>query len=264
MQAPSVEEATDAVAGEQRAPGVQRSDVHRVEAAPAHATAAAAERCAQSGQFNEAVDCCICWESIPTKVVLPCGHLMCLTCIENMEMDHCALKCAKGAFDRVRTLQQHGFSVTTREALLPPEVILKKQRFGPLDHAGFVAAGTMDIPQFATLEVCPDEACSEYNKEVLNQAYGESMTDADEFDWDLCKSTRSDCMCGATRHIKQLFFKDCFANVELCEKFVNGELYRSHFTKDARCQPLTLEMPGHYTVINVSTRDRPFSWLPSS
>jgi len=215
----------------------------------------------RSGQFSEDRDCCVCWESIQTNLRLPCGHLMCLSCMEKMELDHCALRCATGAFDRVKTLQDHGISVTKIEAVLPLDIILKKKRFGPVAHPNCrTSLEVQDLPQFATLEVCPDKACTDFNKEVVNHDYGESLSGDQEFAWDLCKSSRSDCHCGATRHIQQLLFTNCFADVEFCEKFANGMLSQSHLQQDSQGQTTILDMPGHYTMVTVSTRN-PSSWV---
>jgi len=146
------------------------------------------------------------------------------------------------------------------EALLPADIILKQKRVTSV-HPGFqVSSADLGLPEFATVEVCPVVGCTAYNKPVYNMAYGDSLSGAKEFDWDLAKSSRCGCSCGALRHVQRVLFTNCFANVEYCEKFVNGRHTQGHLKQNSSGQTTILDMPGHYTVINVSTRNRPFSW----
>jgi len=218
------------------------------------------------GAFNPRTQCCVCWGSSQPHqtplMQLACGHLLCLECMDNYKENHCPFNCYNGAFDRVKTLQSHGRVAQKAEALLPQEVILKKKRFGPVAHPGFCVSPLRQLPEFAIEEVCPEVSCSEFNKPVCNTTYGESLTGDAEFEWDLCKSTRSFCQCGAPRHVQQLLFTNCFANVEFCEKFQNGKNNYTHCKQNSSCKTTTLDMPGHYTVINVSTKDRPFFSTP--
>lgn len=198
--------------------------------------------------------CSICYDK-PTGVQrscqLSCEHILCEKCLVTINGNSCRYQDG-GSIDRAAMLKEWGYP--EEEQLLPPAP-LRPQYARVAPALPDVVQVQPVLPQgLTTVEVCVNEQCP---------AGGATGKVVHNTNWPLGRSNLSKSAnlrcdhCSHMRLLQKLIFHDCHVQVSMVEVYANGEKVRKKIHENGADKTSTIDMPGHYASLVVSTSGVP-------
>jgi len=213
------------------------------------------EKKVDAGNFDKDRDCCVCWlQTAPsTTYRIPCGHLICTTCLPKFQGSTCPLKCKHGVFKRADVMARYNLLELPQVKAKAP----RKRRFGRawVDEDDFEPVISPLVNQNAHAVVitrCNKEDCPNKGLEIDTLQLGLGCHDFDVLDL-MCGP------CGEDMEILRFSVAQCFMKVDVIELFNNHGTKPYKKVCSAIGRTLTFSTNGFYRKLELHLAHQEFA-----